>query len=296
MTLDENDLFKGTKFIVGIWRVDYVVNMFSNDLALIPASEFKSSDGNDFTAITFDFFEDHRVVMTDTSKGKTAEGAWEQTDMFEYRYELKDFLQIPEGSFRDAAEKLSVTGGTHLVFSIGFLAIAMIKIEDGVITKPADIGDMQGDDEACGIVGKYSVAKSTAFIDGKIGLFSLEEVQADLDKKSAAGEDADTSMLSAFSMKVEFTPDHKVLQWVKLPDGVPEEAIKAALESGEIAAASDGYFCAHAQEWKCVDGKYYYDTGEHRELFGEVQSSWDELVEEDGLIRFASGMILLKKD
>lgn len=296
MELNENILRSGKRFIVGKWRVDYVVNAFSNDLAHIPASEFKSEDGSDFTALTFDFFEDQRVVMTDTSKGKTVEGTWEQTDMFEYKYELKDFLQIPEGDFRKAAETLTVSGGTHLVFGIGFLAIAMKKESDGVITKPADIGDMQGDEDACEIVGKYSVAKSMAFIGGNIGLFTYEEVKADLDKKAADGEDADPEMLSAFSMKVEFTPDHKVLQWMKLPDGVPEEAINAALESGEIAAASDGYFCARAQEWKCVDGKYYYNTGEHRESFGEELSSWDELVEKDGLIKFGSGTMMIKKD
>ena len=86
MELNENILRSGKRFIVGKWRVDYVVNAFSNDLAHIPASEFKSEDGSDFTAITFDFFEDQRVVMTDTSKGKTVEGTWEQTDMFEYKY------------------------------------------------------------------------------------------------------------------------------------------------------------------------------------------------------------------
>ena len=67
-------------------------------------------------------------------------------------------------------------------------------------------------------------------------------------------------------------------------------------KAGEIHDYDGERVCIGKQEWKSLNGKYYYDTGEHRELFGEVQSSWDELVEEDGLIRFASGMILLKKD
>ena len=44
MTLDEQDLKRGLKFIVGVWQVDYVVNAWSNDLAHIPAKEFKSKD------------------------------------------------------------------------------------------------------------------------------------------------------------------------------------------------------------------------------------------------------------
>lgn len=295
MKLDENELRRGLRFIVGKWRVDYLVNAFSNDLAHIPASEFKSDDGSDFTALTFDFFEDHRTVLTDTSKGKTFEGTWEQTDMFEYRYELGDFLQLPEGGFRDSAEKLTVTGGTHLVFGIGFLAVALKKEADGTVTEPEDVADAEGG-EGDEITGIYSVAKAMAFVDGKFALFTPDEVKADLEKKAAAGEEPDGDALSMFSLKVEFTPDHKVLQWMKLPAGVPEEAIKAALESGEIAAVRDGMFCTKSLEWKCVDGKYYYDTKEHRELFGEVQSSWDELVIEDGLMKFSSGMVMLKKD
>ena len=61
-----------------------------------------------------------------------------------------------------------------------------------------------------------------------------------------------------------------------------------------IAAVENGYFCREAREWKCVDGKYYYNTGEQREIFGEKQSSWDELVEKDGLIQFGQSMMIRK--
>ncbi|MBO4366449.1 MAG: hypothetical protein J5843_02195, partial [Clostridia bacterium] len=59
MTLDEQDLREGLQRIVGTWQADYLVSLFSNDLAHIPASEFKSDDGRDFTALTFRFTEDH---------------------------------------------------------------------------------------------------------------------------------------------------------------------------------------------------------------------------------------------
>lgn len=295
MELDERDLLKGKKFIVGKWRVDYIVNGFSDDLAHIPAAEFKSDDGSDFTALTFDFFEDGTVTLTDTSKGSEFKGTWNQTDMFEYRYELGDFIDLPEGSFRDAAEKLQVSEGTHLVFAIGFLAIALKKESDGVVTEPADVGEAEGG-EGDEIVGTYSVVKALAFVNGDFDLFTEAEVKADLEAKKAAGEDVDDSALNSFTLKVEFTPDHTVDQWMKIPAGVSDEMIKEAVESGEILAARDGFFCAQRTEWKCVDGKYYYDTKQHREVFGEVQSSWDELVCEDGLIKFGGGSMMIRKD
>ena len=47
---------------------------------------------------------------------------------------------------------------------------------------------------------------------------------------------------------------------------------------------------------KSIGGKFYYDTGEHREVFGEVKSSWDEIAfDEDGLMTFMSGMAKLRK-
>jgi hypothetical protein len=72
--------------------------------------------------------------------------------------------------------------------------------------------------------------------------------------------------------------------------------IQKALEAGEIAGVKDGMFSSGGKEWKAVDGKYYYDTGEHREVFGEVQSSWDELVpDENGAIPMSGGMMKIKK-
>lgn len=300
MTLDEQDLKRGLKFIVGEWQVDYVVNAWSNDLAHIPAKEFKSKDGRDFSDITFTFFENHAVIMKNAADGKEVKGDWEQTGWAEYHYTLNDFIDIPEGDFRKNAETLSVFDG-FLVFSIGFLAIGMKKISDGVVTevKKKDIGDMEmsaGDAAANGIVGTYAPAKVMSMVNDSFGLFTKEEITAEFQRKKDAGEDVDDSVLNMLDLKVEFTADHKVMQWMKLPAGVSEDMIKQALEAGEISAFKDGYFSMAAKEWKCVDGKYYYDTGEHRETFGEVQSSWDELkFDENGLMDFSSGMMKLKK-
>ncbi len=301
MILDENDLREGLKFIVGTWQVDYVVNAFSNDLSHIPASEFKSSDGRDFSAITFEFFEDHTVAMRDATAGKEERGTWEQTGWSTYKYTLGAFIDLPEGSFRDAAEKLDVIEGC-LVFSIGFLAVGMKKIADGAVTEPEkepDIGDIEmteADLSANEIVGTYAVAKTFAMVGGKFGLFSREEAAADLEKRKAAGEVDDDEIaeaLGGFDLITEFTADHRVVSWMKIPKDVTEDMIKAAQEAGEIGEVRDGRFAAGEKEWKSVGGKYYYDSGEHREVFGEIKSPWDELsFDDDGLLSFGEMMKL----
>lgn len=300
MTLDEKDLRDGLKFIVGTWQVDYVVNAWSNDLAHIPAKEFKSDDGRDFSDITFSFFEDHTVVMKNGADGREEKGEWEQTGWSDYHYTLNGFLDIPDGDFKKNAEKLSVFDGC-LVFSIGFLAIGMKKISEGTVTevKKADAGDveMSAEDAAnLGIVGIYRPAEAMGVVNGAFGMYKVEELEAELQRKKEAGEDVDGGELSMLDLTVEFTPDHKVLQWAKIPAGVPEEEIQKALEAGEIKAVRDGYFSGSENEWKCLNGKFCYNTNEHREMFGEVQSPWDELkFDDNGLLEFASGMMKLRK-
>lgn len=301
MELNEMILKDGIKFIVGKWQADYIVNAFSNDLAHIPAAEFKSEDGRTFEDLKFEFFEDH-TVKVQAEAGKEFAGTWEQTGMLDYRYKLEAFGDIPDGFFKDAAEKLDVVDG-HLVFAIGFLAVALKKTEDGHVTEEPDIGDVAPGEEDLkmdGIVGEYEVAKAKTFACGKFEFFTKEEITEDFNKRVAAGEadpDELADTLQLFGMAVEFTADHKVVEWMMLPPDIPEDAIKEALEAGEIAGVKDGMFTRTApREWKAVDGKYYYNTGEHREMFGEEQSPWDELVfDDDGLLSFGSGMFMLRK-
>jgi hypothetical protein len=303
MTLDERDLRNGLKFIVGTWRPDFIVSLFSNNLEHIPASEFKDGDGATFESLSFEFFEDHTVRLTDTSKKVDETGTWEQKDLLTYRYHLDKFDGIPEGPFKDAAEELSIENG-HLAFAIGFLVIAMKKTAEGVVTeeKKTDVGDAEPSEADLAmndIVGTYAVCEAMSMVDGKFGTFTKEQVEADVKKRVAAGdmdEETAAECLSSFSMMIEFTEDHKVLWWRPLPAGVSEEMIQKALEAGEIAGVKDGMFSSGGKEWKAVDGKYYYDTGEHREVFGEVQSSWDELVpDENGAIPMSGGMMKIKK-
>lgn len=302
MELSEEMLKDGLKFIVGTWQVDFIVNMFSNDLAHIPATEFKSDDGKDFSSIKFTFFEDHSLKMKDDSSGKEVEGTWDQTGMLDYHYTVNEFLEIPEGSFKESVEHLSVQDG-FLVFGLGFLAIAMKKIEEGHITKEPDIGDIvpTPEEEAHkDIVGIYDVCMMMTFINDKFDLFTKEEIRKNCEKKKKAGEmdeDEIREMMSFFDAYYEFTDDHKIYRWSLLPAGVSEEEIKAAIEAGEINDVKDGYYnVGEALTWKYVKGDYYYDTGTHREVFDEVISPWDKLsFDENGLLPFGEGSVKLKK-
>ncbi len=296
MELNEFELRSGTRFIVGKWQVDFVVSLFSDDLAHIPAAEFKSDDGKDLSGICYEFFEDNTMVMTDSASGKRESGTWEQTGAYEYHYTLGAFMELPEGDFRKAAETLQVVDGC-LAFSIGFLTLGMKKIAEGKVTEPADTGDteMSAEDAAnTGIVGSYRVIKSLNYFGDEIKLATKEEI-AESAKK--ANSDIDIKeVLDIFDLVVEFTADHKIRQWMKIPENLSEATIKEALESGEILAAKDGRFITTEQQWKCLDGKFYYDTGEQREVFGEMVSSWDEIKpNEDGTIPFSSGLILIER-
>ena len=149
------------------------------------------------------------------------------------------------------------------------------------------------------IVGVYEVVKIPAYIDGEFKAYGRDEVKADLEKKLAAGEIEEEELsdgMSDFDTEFEFTADHRIITWVPVPADVSEEEIRAAVEAGEIGEVKDGRIAAEEKAWKTEDGKYYYDTGEYRETFGETQSSWDELTcDDEGLLNFASGLMKLKK-
>ncbi len=297
MELDNETLKDGKRFIVGTWQAEYVVSAFSNNLEHIPASEFKSDDGRDFSSFSFEFFEDNSLIMRDTSAGKEEKGTWEQTGNYNYRYTLKSFFDLPDGEFKESAEKLEVIDG-RLVFNIGFLAVALHKTAEGFITKEPDIGDMEGGDGDV-LVGRYEVAKAISVINGEMGLFGKEDVVASVEAQIASGEISESERgeaLELFDTLVELTADHRVLMWHKIPGGISEEEIDAALKSGDIDEVRDGMFRRGSNEWKEVGGKYYWNTGAEFELFDEKQSPWELLEpDKDGLIPFSSGMMKLRR-
>ena len=290
----------GLRMLVGKWQVDFVVNAFSNDLAHIPAKEFKSQDGTDFSAITYEFFEDHTMVMKNEADGREVKSTWEQTGISEFKYDLNSFLDVPAGADLLGMEKLSILQG-NLTMAIGFLAIGFKKIAEGVITKEqkTDIGDVEmseADLAMDDIVGTYCVYKAMTYTGSGFGLATYDDAIAAAKSNPDNAEDMVRMVEQSFGAEYIFTADHKIEIWMNLPAGVSEEQIKEAQAAGEIGEVVDGRFKMGEQPWKAVDGKYYYDTGEHRETFGEVQSSWDELkFDEEGLLDYGQGMVKLKK-
>ena len=115
-----------------------------------------------------------------------------------------------------------------------FLAVSMKKIKDGVITreKKPDIGEMEmsaKDASMKEIVGKYRIYKSMGVVGGKFDLFTKDEIQEEMSKKLAAGEideDEAASAARMFEMIVEFTDDHEIVTWMKMPADLSEEQIK----------------------------------------------------------------------
>ena len=300
MELEKWILDDGLTMIVGKWQADYVVNAFSNDLAHIPATEFKSENGTDFSALSYEFFEDHTLVMKNSANGMEVKSTWEQTGIGEFRYDLNSFLDVPAGADTSIMEKLQILEG-NLCMSVGFLVIGFKKVAEGVISteEKTDIGDVQmseADLAMNDIVGSYCVYKAMAYNGKSFGLATYDEAVAVAKSNPDNADDMLEMVEQSFGTVYEFTADHMVVAWSKIPEGVTEEEIKKAQEAGEIDEVKDGRFRRGGQPWKAVDGKYFYDTGEHREVFGEVQSSWDELkFDEEGLMDFSQGMVKLKK-
>lgn len=149
------------------------------------------------------------------------------------------------------------------------------------------------------IIGTYKVEKFFTYLDGKADLLTKEQVASEVDKAVKAMKldgDETGEYFEPFGYVFEFTPDGEIRCWMKIPEGTTDEEIKEAVETGEIMDAKDGMMLAEVKTWEERDGKYFYDTGEYREVCGEEQSSVDELAfDEDGLLIYGDGMFRLKK-
>jgi len=271
-TLDEDDLLEGKQFLVGTWQVDYIVNAFSNNLDHIPAKEFKSDDGKDFSQITYEFFEDQTMKMKNGATGQEESGTWEQKDRSSFVYTVgKFFGEVEDETFLKNLQTLEKNFEGGLCFSLAFLAFGMKKIADGVVTVPekpkeVSIGDLVPTEEDLkhkDIVGRWKVYKMFACVGQDIGLFTLDEVKADIEKKKAAGEETDEKdTMLMFGMVLEFKDDYTVASFTALPPNVPKEEIDKAVANGEIKI-QDGMMVGEDQrKWKYVNDDYWCSEGD----------------------------------
>lgn len=302
MSVDIRTRQKGLEFIVGEWKPDFIVNMFSDNLDRIPAAEFKSDDGTDLTAISFTFEENKRVKFADTSRGLEFKGRWEQTNKKLFRVDIPGFATVPNGFFDNFQFDLTQQNG-ELIIATGVFALVLKKTTaeiEGIVTKP-DIGSAKPSESDLAmkeIVGRYEIYKALSVVSNSMGLFTRAEVEAEAKRLLEEGkiDKKDAEQLSQpFDFVIEFSDDHRVLSYMKVPANITKKKIQKALDNGEILSVVDGWALLNEKEWKAVGGKYYYNSGEYRELFGELQSPWDEIqIGSDGLLQYGKMMILKK--
>ena len=169
-------------------------------------------------------------------------------------------------------------------------------MEQNELELKADVENLPCDESMKEIVGVYVTEKAKSYNGEKFVMMTRDEAVAWLDSINASADQRAT-ILQAFDTKIIFTEDHKVETWMKIPEGIPQEEIDAAIASGELGEVKDGRFCPEPpKEWKAVNGKYYYNTGEKREMFGEKVSPWDEVRLVDGLMEYGEGLLVLKKE
>ena len=299
MELIKEDLKDGLKFIVGTWEAEFVVSFFSNNLEHVPVAEYKSSDGRDLSKLSMEFFEDHTAKLKDGSNGREVDTTWEQTKMYGWTYKANGFFGELPADVAEKVEELDAQEG-KLCIAFGFLCIAFKKTAEGHITKEPDIDEIEPSPEDLkmkAIVGRWKIYKTLAPIGNSFDLHTKDEVVAELDKKKAAGaieEDEYNQTLSMFDAVMEFTDDYKVLSYMPIPKHVTQEQIDEAVASGEVKIVDGMMCCEEPKEWKAVNGHYYYNTKEHREIFGEIKSPWD-IIDPDADGRIDLKMFVLEK-
>jgi len=285
MELDAQDLKNGLKFIVGTWQVDFLVNIWSNNLDHIPATEFKSKDGKDFSQVSFEFFEDHTVKLKNGITNVEETGTWKQNTYSKFEYTCEKFWgDLPEDLRKGLVNvEKDMEGG--LVFSFALFVVHMKKTAEGTVTeiKEPDIGDLECTPEELAkkdIVGRWKIYKAMGCVGEDFGMFTIAEIKADLEKKKAAGNMDERDLkqqLMAYGMEVEFTDDHKVRMYAPLPPDVSQAEIDEAVKSGQVKIVDGMIFDGGEKEWKFVKGEYWYNTEEQRKLFDEPVSPWDKI-------------------
>lgn len=116
---------------------------------------------------------------------------------------------------------------------------------------------------------------------------NFERVWTDVDD-ILADETLEDSAKQMMVMQVIFSEDGLIRMVMPLPEGIPQEELDEALASGELKLWDEKTMLLEEHSWKMENGKLMYDTGMKGEVFGEAVSSWDEITEENGMLRLLS--------
>lgn len=117
------------------------------------------------------------------------------------------------------------------------------------------------------IIGKWVVSAALQMGDDGFEWRKKDEIR-DVDP-----EDVE----QMFSSVMFFEEGGRAVSAMKIPEGVSQEEIDAAVAEGEIKLYGDGYMALEESEWREEDGKILYKTGVHGEILGEDVDPWTEL-------------------
>ncbi len=123
------------------------------------------------------------------------------------------------------------------------------------------------------LIGKWKVKKTMYPTSEGIKHLTKEELIA-----LGVYDEEDFKM---FDSVVEFKADGTVTTMIQIPANKIEEA-----KAEGASVDEDGFICVDSQEWKEEDGKAFYNLGDE---FVPL------LLNEEGLLAFAGGMICLEK-
>ena len=131
------------------------------------------------------------------------------------------------------------------------------------------------------VIGKWKIAAALTVND------DFEQIWKTVEEM-AADPEVDPFDLQMFESVIIFGEDGIIRTAVKIPEDTPQEEIDAAIESGECELYEPGFMIVEKREWKEENGKIRYNTGIEGEILGEETDPWDDIIELDNGIQYAT--------
>ena len=147
-----------------------------------------------------------------------------------------------------------------------------------------------------GLEGIYQVSSILSYFEDGPRMISKAE-QIEKINSSDADPRTKQQQLLTVNGRLKISDDHKIYPLVPIPEGVPETAIKEAVEAGKIILEADNYcyMGGNVYDWKEENGAFLYDTKQERKVGDTVVSSWDDLKFDGTHISFANGLTIYEK-
>ena len=149
------------------------------------------------------------------------------------------------------------------------------------------------------IVGYYRPCSFAIFGEDGLKMGTKEEYIENARKHWSPdeAEHEEQQMMMLVNAIVDVNEDGKIYNYFPIPANTPQEELDKAIAQGYAKLAPvEGYMCFDKPfDWKEEDGVFKYDTREHRELMGEMLSSWDDLKFDGKTITMSSGLAVYEK-